>query len=582
MGTQQPQIGGMLRMFGPGSMDHVDPATSYYMLSGQIIRLFARQLFSYRPVAELRDWRQVAPVPDLAAELPTVDNGGISADGLTYTIRLRPGVFWDTDPVRELAADDVLRGFKRMANPVLRAGAIHYFTSTIRGMAEFCDDFEAAVPDPDPTAEQLANFINSTEIAGISAPDARTVRIELRCPALDFLHILATTFASPAPREYDAFLPDSPQLRREVRSNGPYRLVEYIHGEYLRMEQNPVWRSGTDPIRRQLLDGVEVVMERATPQQVRDRIESGRADLSWASPVTEDYGASPTDPGNNLGYALNPYLVFNLRSPNAGGAITDVRVRQAIAFAVDKVAMADIFDELAVGTVMWPAHSAIPPGNYGHRDWNPYPTPGDRGDPDRARELLAQAGYSDGLTLTIVHREVDANPEVAQSLARDLAKIGIALRAVPLGHADYYPFLQDPANARAGGWDISAPAWTPDWFGNNGRAFLQPMFQTNGVRGTGNYGGYSSPDVDRLIEEALTATDPEDAAELWHQVDVRVMTDAAVVPILVHAPTIPHLRGARVRNAIPMPTIDRWFDLSNLWLAEPEPTTEVQTSEEGA
>jgi peptide/nickel transport system substrate-binding protein len=215
---------------------------------------------------------------------------------------------------------------------------------------------------------------------------------------------------------------------------------------------------------------------------------------------------------------------------------------------------------------MWPARSVIPPGNYGHREYDLYPTPGDRGDPDRARELLVGAGYGDGLELTMVHREVDANPEVAQSLAHDLAKVGITLRLVALGHADYYPFLHDPANAASGAWDLSAPAWTPDWFGNNGRAFLQPMFQTNEVRGTGNYGCYSNPEVDRLIEEALSTSDPEQANAAWHQVDLQVMTDAAIVPVLVHAPTIPHIRGTRVRNAVPMPTIDRWFDLSNLWL----------------
>ncbi|WP_433872507.1 hypothetical protein [Saccharopolyspora sp. CA-218241] len=166
----------------------------------------------------------------------------------------------------------------------------------------------------------------------------------------------------------------------------------------------------------------------------------------------------------------------------------------------------------------------------------------------------------------MLHRDVDANPEVAQSLATDLGKAGIRIRFVSKGHADYYPMLQDPAHARAGAWDISAPAWTPDWFGNNGRAFLQPMFQTNDVRGTGNYGGYSNPRVDELIEAALSATDPDAASAAWHAVDLQVMEDVAIVPILVHAPTIPHIRGERVRNAVPMPTIDRWFELANLWL----------------
>ncbi|TCO59647.1 ABC transporter substrate-binding protein [Actinocrispum wychmicini] len=566
--TDRPRRGGVLRLYGPGSMDHVDPASSFFMLSGQIIRLFTRQLFAYPPIRGLRDWRDLTPVADVATEIPTVANGGVSADRLTYTVRLRPGVRWDTTPERAVTAPDFVRGFKRMCNPVLRSGAIHYFTSTITGMAEFCDAYTAAAGD-DPTPDDLARFQNTHDISGLTAIDDQILRFRLIRPATDFIHILATAFTSPAPIEYDAYLPDSAEFRRGVRSCGPYRLTAYAHGEMLHMEPNPSWRKESDPVRCQHLDGVHVTMDRtATPQDVRRRILGGEADLSWASPVTEPYDVNPADPADNLGYAVNPYLVFNMVSPNAAGAVTKLKVRQAISFAVDKAAMIGIFDNLSAGTVMWPAHTAIPPGNYGYRDYDLYPSAGDRGDPDRARALLIDAGYGDGLTLTVVHRDMDANPEVARQLEVDLGKIGIRLRLVGLGHAEHYPLLHDPANARAGTWDIAVAAWTPDWFGDNGRAFLQPMFQTNATHGTGNYGCYSNPEVDRLISEALSCTDPDAAGAAWHQVDLRIMRDAAIVPVLVHAPTIPHLRGSRVRNAIAMPTVDRWFDLANLWLAE--------------
>jgi peptide/nickel transport system substrate-binding protein len=565
MGSK-PHYGGTLRLYGPGSMDHVDPACSYFMLAGQIIRLFTRQLFAYEAVRGLSDPRAVTPAPDVAAEIPTTHNGGLSADHMTYTVRLRPGVYWDTTPAREVTASDFVRGFKRMCNPVIRAGAINYYTSTVKGVAEYCDGYTAAVPGREPAATELAAYQNSHDIAGLRAVNERTLVFELIRPANDFLNILAMTFASAAPVEYDAFVPDSAEFRRNTRSNGPYRFVHYVHGKELRMERNPAWRQESDTIRHQYLDGIEVTMEKVTPAQVRKRIISGEADLSWASPVTEPYEISPTNPSDSLGFALNPYMVFNLRSPNAGGAMGKLKVRQAIAYAIDKVAMVEIFDNLSAGTVMGPAHTAIPPGNLGYEDYDLYSTPGDRGDPDKCRELLAEAGYQNGLTITAVHRDVDANPEVAESYAADLEKGGITVRLVALGHKDYYPFLQDPANAQAGEWDISAPSWTPDWFGNNGRAFLQPMVQTNNVCGTSNYGCYSNADVDHMIEKALTATDQVQAGAAWHEVDLQVMKDVAIVPILVHAPTIPHIAGARVHNAIAMPTVDRWFDLSNLWL----------------
>src|SRR5262245_50528882 len=121
MVRQEPRYGGTLRYFGPGSMDHVDPASAYYALSHQIIRLYARQLFNY-PTAV--DMSALTPVPDVATEVPTVDNGGISADLRTYTITLRPEVYWDTTPPRAVTAADFVRGFKRMCNPVAGAGAI--------------------------------------------------------------------------------------------------------------------------------------------------------------------------------------------------------------------------------------------------------------------------------------------------------------------------------------------------------------------------------------------------------------------------------------------------------------------------
>jgi peptide/nickel transport system substrate-binding protein len=563
--TIESKLGGTLRLYGPGSMDHLDPAISYYALSGQVIRLFARQLFTYVCEPDLRKPAAITPVPDIAAELPTQANGGISRDGTVYTIRLRDGVRWNTDPVRDVTAHDFVRGFKRMCAPVNRAGAIAYYTSTIDGLAGFCDSYEAAMGNR-ATARDLAAFQESTAITGVRALEPKTLQFKLTRPANDFLNILSMTFASAAPVEYDAYVPDSPEFRRGVLSNGPYQIDEYVHGRYLRMSRNSAWTKAADAVRNQYLDGVQITMEKVTPDQVRDTIAAGEADLSWASPVTEPYTAAPTDPGNDLGYALNPYLVFNFRSPNSGGATASVAVRQAIAYAIDKIAIADIFHELEAGTVMRPARGAIPPGNEGHSGYNPYASPSDRGDPARARALLSQAGFADGLTLVAVHRDVDANPRVARSCAADLAKIGITTKLVALGHAQYYEFLQNPDNALAGKWDISTPSWTPDWFGNNGRTFIQPMFQTNNARGTSNYGLYSNPQVDGLIEQGLGVADPRHASAIWQRIDRLVMDDAAIVPLLVHAPTIPHLSGNRVRNAIAMPTVDRWFDLSNIWL----------------
>jgi peptide/nickel transport system substrate-binding protein len=540
--------------------------------------LFTRQLFSY-PTA--LDESALTPVPDVAAEIPTIDNGGLSRDGRRYTIRLRSGVRWDTTPAREVTAMDFVRGFKRMCNPVAGAGAVTYYTSTIKGMAEFSAGYRDAFAGVTPAARDLAEFQNSHTISGLRADGDKTLVIELIRPANDMLNILSMIFASAAPAEYDMFVPDSPELIRGIRSNGPYRLTGYQPGVFLAMERNPAWRQSTDPIRHQYVDGMAVRMARVSDDQVRQAIESGQADLSWGAPVIRR-DRKVLDADRHLGYALNPYLVFNMSSPNERGALRNVAVRRAIAYAIDKAAMVRFLDEMNVGTVTETAHTVIPRGNFGHREYDRYPTPGDRGDRDRSRALLAEAGYAGGLTLRALYRADAPHDSIAKSYAEDLAAVGIDVELVFAGSADeYYRVLQNPANAIAGEWDVTAPAWTPDWFGNNGRAYVQPMFQSNFAVGTSNYGNYRNPMVDELILQALSEQDMARAELLWHAVDKQVLEDVAIVPILACEPTIPHMTSGRVRNALPLPQVDRWLDAANLWLEPPDRVRNTTTSTAG-
>jgi peptide/nickel transport system substrate-binding protein len=564
-----PRYGGTLRLVGPGGVDHIDTASAYYATSAQILRALSRQLFAYPATDDLSDPdRSFTPAPDLAAELPTVENGGIGPDRRTYTIRIRSGVQWNSMPPREVTAHDVIRGLKRLPNPVAGAGALHYFTSTIEGMREYCEAYRAAFVDRDPTPAAMAEFQDGHDIAGVRAADDKTLVFRLKQPANDFLDILATGFTTPAPVEYDAYVPDSMQFRRNTLSCAPYRLTHYAEaGREIRMERNPVWRKENDPIRNQYVDRIEITVADVPVDVMESRMDAGDVDLAWSfTAVSWDRPKPGQDaaPRSYPGFAINPYLVFNLRSPNQGGAMANLKVRQAIAYAVDKVAIGDILDVLDAPNRA--LHSVIPPGSVGHREFNPFPTPGDRGDPVKARELLVEAGYAGGLTLIAAVRKIGIHVKVMESVAANLARIGIQLEWRTYSQAEYYgSALSNPEASRAGAWDIAEPGFTPDWFGNNGRVIVQPLLQTNEARGTTNYGGYSNPEVDALIERALQEPDPSLAEDLWHQVDVRAMQDLPIVPILSFAAMTSRYYGKRVRHAVHVPQIE-FFDITNLWL----------------
>src|SRR5262245_7434066 len=101
-----PVRGGTLHMLGVGDVDYMDPNISYYSGGYVALRLWSRQLVTYPAVAG----KATTDVPDLATELPTMANGGISKDGLTWKFTIRTGAMWNTTPPRQVTAADEVRG----------------------------------------------------------------------------------------------------------------------------------------------------------------------------------------------------------------------------------------------------------------------------------------------------------------------------------------------------------------------------------------------------------------------------------------------------------------------------------------
>src|SRR5215469_3949289 len=145
-----PVNGGTLKIIAASGPDHIDPVSAYYTADYELLRAYTRQLVSYPSVnynsTSDAGWNQtITPTADAATEVPTQANGGISADGKTYTFHIRPGVDWDSTPARAVTSQDFLREFKTFCNPAPGGfvGNPGYYLSTIAGLNDYCNAEQA-------------------------------------------------------------------------------------------------------------------------------------------------------------------------------------------------------------------------------------------------------------------------------------------------------------------------------------------------------------------------------------------------------------------------------------------------------
>jgi peptide/nickel transport system substrate-binding protein len=564
-----PQKGGTLKIIGSGEPDHLDPLSAYLTSSSMEQRAWVRTLVNY-PASKNADQAKTI-VADGASEVPSEANGGISKDGKTYTFKLRDGVMWNTKPARAVVADDYIRNFKRMCNPAQPVGNIAYYSGVIKGMKQYCDAENAyfANKSNKPDAKTIAKFQNSHDISGLTAKDDKTLQIKLEAPASDFLNILAMEFAAASPKEYDNYVPDSADFRKNTISDGPYQITQYTPKKSMLMERNPAWKASADPLRKAYVDKIQFTFGQDSPDQAQQQIQAGTQDLTFDLPFpTSQIPTMKANKDKNFGIfhsgVSNPYLVFNFKSPNEKKATSNLKVRQAIEYAINKVALAKVYGGLDLNT---PLHSVIAPGNIGYSNYNLYPTNGDQGDAAKCKSLLAQAGYKNGLTLKAAYRNAGNHPNIAQSYAQDLKACGITVNLIPVRQDDYYgTYLNDPKIASAGKWDISAPGWIPDWFGNNGRSVLQPTLSKAAFPPAGsNFGYYDSPAFESDISKALTSKEASTAAKYWSAADKQAMKDAAIVPFMDQKTPLYH--SARTHNAIFNPRT-QLFNITDVWISK--------------
>jgi len=559
-----PVKGGTLKLVGNGDVDFIDTTSAYYDVSYTLERAFTRQLYTYASVPNFQG--QINPVPDLATATPT-----ISANNTVYTIHLRPDAMWGTTPPRPVTAQDEVLGMKRLCNPASPTGAPGYFEATIVGMKAYCDGFAKVKPD----VVSIKSYMDGNDIAGVKALDAGTVQFTLTQPASDFLNILALPFSSPVPVEYLNYLPGSPDQATHTISDGPYAITTYVPTRSISLARNPAWKASNDPIRKAYVDRIQITEGIPSATSAQQQIEAGTQDMDWDQNVpTADLAALSArhDPNLVIGpygdnfITINPLIAINQQSPSNAGALGKLAVRQALEYAFNKYADSQVYGGAVVSK---PLDQAVPPGSVGNvSGYDPYPTPGGKGDPAKAKALLKQAGYSPGqITLKLIYRTNTVHPQIAQTDQAALQAAGFNVQLVPVNPANtlYTKYLENPTASQAGSWDIAEPGWVPDWLGNNGRSVIEPLFdgRTYGAN-TQDWGDYNSQAVNSDIDRALSASSTSDATKAWQAAAKQVMADAAAVPVGSQKTAIYH--STRTHNCV-FNFFTQNCDITNVWLS---------------
>jgi peptide/nickel transport system substrate-binding protein len=545
-----PVKGGTLNMLGSGDVDQMDPNLSYYSVGYMGLRMWSRQLYSYAAVPG----QATKADPDLATGPPV-----ISADGKTYKVTIKKGVMWGTSPARQITAADEVRGVERQCNPAQPFGGLPDFESLINGMTTFCTGFEKVAPNP--TA--IAAYMKSHSISGVSVDpsDPQTAVFSLVHPATYFTAILAIPAFSPAPVEIMKYVPGSAPGAQNTISDGPYKISSYNPAHTITFVRNPAWQASTDTLRKAYVDTIQV-NETGNPASIQQQLQAGTAaaDMDWDAlvPPADLPGLiAAKSPGLELGptFSLNPYVVYNEKSPNNNGALDKVAVRQALNEAMNRT---QLVQDQAGPQVAPPLTHILPPGIEGSQNSNLNPS-----NLAKAKAVLAPLH----LKLKMIYQpNVPAAPKMFQTVQSDLSQVGVTVSPVTAPTADFYTkYMEVPSVASRGVWDLSLTGWFPDWYGNAALSYLGPLFngQSAFPPNGSNFGFYNSPKTNALIQQASTAKTPAAAAALWAKADEQVTSDAAIMPI--SSSTNPVFHATQVHNAIYVPNVSN-FDPTNVWL----------------
>lgn len=513
--------GNTFQTYQPSKVKGLDPIYADDLYSGTEVGRVYEGLLQYHYLK-----RPFVLVPNLAEAMPE-----LSADGRSYTFKLKKGVLFQDDASfketqgkgREMTAEDVVYSFKRLADPKLVSTGWWIFEGKIEGLDEWRDSAKAGAPD------------YSKPVSGLQAVDRYTIKITLKTRSAQFLYALAMPFTSVVARE--AVEHYGKEFLNHPVGTGPFRIAEYDRNSRLVWVRNPTYRTELYPSDGEAGDKEAGLLEDAgKPLPLVDRVvvqifeESQPQWLSFLSGRLDATGIPKDNYGEAIGgnKDLTPDLVkkgirlyknpgidvahttFNMKDPLLG---KNKLLRQALSIAYDVKPYIELFFN---GRAI-PAEGPIPPGVSGYDpDFkNPYR----EHNLAKAKELLAKAGYPDGKGLPPLEYVTTSNSTSRQAtefLQKTFAAVGVQLKVTTYSWPEFQAAVK---SARGQLWSF---AWNADY--PDAENFLQLFYSKNASPGP-NDSNYSNPEFDKLYEKSLTLLDGPERTELYRQMARMVAED---------------------------------------------------------
>ncbi len=417
----------------------------------------------------------------------------VSADGLTWTFHLRPGLRWsDGEPITAQTFRD---SFVRALAPSI-ASEYAYVLFPLKNAARF-------------NAGEIPDFVG----VGVKAVDAHTLTFETTAPTPALPAILSLPVAFPVPlhvlRARGGTINRAADWTRPgvLVGNGPFRLTAWSADQHVRGERNPQFRDAAAVA----LNGVAFYpYANAASQEAAFR--AGQLHVTSDLPLSK-VGAYRRDAPAQL--RLDPFLQtafirFNTTRP----PLDDVRVRRALALAIDRNA-------LAAHVLTGGQRAAIaltPPGTDGFTATTEL-----RFDPERARALLAEAGFSAGAKLPALEvqtrpREIDQQVlEAIQQMWR--RELGVV---VEIALKEQRVWLNDEHSLN---YQLSNGAWIGDFI--DPTTFLSLFTADSGYNAT----GWSDPDYDAALDRAARASTDADRFAAYQAAETLLAAASPITPL---------------------------------------------------